>query len=573
MGKDPAERPATPSALADLLAAAFPGAAERVETRPPTAPLPMAPVDGGGRPLGSSYLLDSQIGRGATGQVWRARRRDNGAPVAVKMLRSDLADDPETVTRFLRERAALTRLRHPNLVRVHDLVAEGGTLAIVMDLVDGADLRRTIAGGGIARADALRLLAQVASALCAVHGAGIVHRDLKPENVLVEWSGGETVARLTDFGIARAAGDPLLTRSSRILGTPAYLAPELAAGRPAAAASDVYSFGVMAYELLTGRRPFEGDNAVALIRAHIEQSPARPADLPGDVWRVVERCLAKAPEVRPSAAELARDLPGLAVSGSPRAGSDGTTRSKRAEPGGPAVRPSHADPAAGHSDRSGADRRDHQSDQWERGGRQRSLGLERLDGFPASGDRPALDGPPASPPRSAGEVAAAGPPLAATGRASGSDPLVTAAATAPPPERPSAPPQRRRPWRFVVAAVLVAVVGAATGVGLALHDSRHPPRSAGPAPQPRLVPVPFVAVSPEPGLLRLHFTGGRELPGFDHYMIRVDGRYVPTGKETYEIRREDTRTRHCFQVGALVITTADIPRREAGEQCLAATGH
>lgn len=315
------QRPASAGEFGRLLARSF----EQLETRPPTAPLPAAPARGasarftrdggndgeGGKELGSRYRLDTPIGRGATGQVWRAQRRDTGSVVAVKMLRSDLAEQPETVTRFVRERHALTRVRHPNVVRVLDLVIEGETLAIVMELVDGPDLRGMITAGRLPRDEALHLLAQVAAGLAAVHEAGIVHRDVKPENVLIGRRGATALARLTDFGLARVAGDSPLTRSSRLMGTMAYLAPEIAAARAPTPAADVYSFGVLAYELFAGRRPFDADNEAALMLAHIQQRPERPADLPDPLWRTVERCLRKDPEERPSAAELVRLLTGV----------------------------------------------------------------------------------------------------------------------------------------------------------------------------------------------------------------------------------------------------------------------
>ena len=144
-----------------------------------------------------------------------------------------------------------------------------------------------------------------------MHAAGIVHRDLKPENVLVTGHGDDVHARLTDFGIAWTAGDVALTRLSRVVGTPAYIAPELVAGRPATSAADVYALGVVAYELLTGARPFDGDHPAALLRAHLEDEPARPPGLPAPVWQVVAACLAKEPAARPTAAELATVLPGL----------------------------------------------------------------------------------------------------------------------------------------------------------------------------------------------------------------------------------------------------------------------
>ncbi|WP_460604044.1 protein kinase domain-containing protein [Jatrophihabitans fulvus] len=276
------------------------GADARQDTLAPTRP-----VGDSGRPLGSRYLLDALIGRGATGHVWRGHERDTGRPVAVKLLRSELAEDPEVVTRFMRERAALMRLSHPHLVAVHDLVAEGGALAIVMDLVPGKDLRAELAGGPLDPRDAGRLLAGTAAALAAVHDAGIVHRDLKPENVIVEPHAGSTRARLTDFGLARAVESSALTRVTQLVGTPAYVAPEVVAGRTPGPAVDVYALGVTAYEVLTGRRPFAAPSTAALLRAHLDEPPSRPEGMSDELWAIVAACLQKDPARRPSAADLA----------------------------------------------------------------------------------------------------------------------------------------------------------------------------------------------------------------------------------------------------------------------------
>jgi serine/threonine protein kinase len=339
LAKDPADRPA-PAALAAHLEGAAAVVTGRRDTVPPTAPIP--PADAvQGRPLGSGYVLQELIGRGATGQVWRGVRRADGRAVAVKVLRSELAEDPEAVTRFLRERTTLVGITHPHLVQVRDLVAEGSTLAIVMDLVDGPDLRRLLAaadGGRLDPVTAVTLLAQVAAGLAAVHAAGIVHRDVKPENVLVERSGAAHHARLTDFGVARLPAGQALTGMGRLTGTPEYVAPELATGRVAAPASDVYSFGVVAYEILAGRRPFDAPNPIAVLRAHVEDEPSRPAELAEPVWKVIRSCLAKEPADRPSAARVATSLAALAPAplglDVPAAGAPART-----DPGIPAAEP------------------------------------------------------------------------------------------------------------------------------------------------------------------------------------------------------------------------------------------
>lgn len=192
------------------------------------------------RPVGSKYLLEEPLGRGATGTVWRARQRETagaeaavagqpGETVAIKVLKEELANDADIVMRFLRERSVLLRLTHPNIVRVRDLVVEGDLLALVMDLVDGPDLHRYLRENGpFSPVAAALLTAQVADALAASHADGVVHRDLKPANVLLKQDGGQMHPMLTDFGIARLADSPGLTRTHEFVGTPAYVAPESA---------------------------------------------------------------------------------------------------------------------------------------------------------------------------------------------------------------------------------------------------------------------------------------------------------------------------------------------------------
>ncbi len=273
-------------------------------TRPPDAAVgAVAAYSDEGRPLGSGYLLLVPLGSGSSGKVWRGRRRGDGAPVAVKVLRPELSDDPQVVARFVRERTALVGVHDPNVVSVLDLVVEGSTLAIVMELVDGPDLRRVLRQQGPLPAhDACALLAQVASGLAAVHRAGIIHRDLKPDNVLLEQPAGMVArARVTDFGIARTAAGTPLTRGDQLVGTADYLAPEVVAGRPLTPAADIYSLGMLAYELLSGRHPFRGEHPVAVLRAHLDTEPPRPPGLPEPLWQLVSQCLAKDPAVRPDA--------------------------------------------------------------------------------------------------------------------------------------------------------------------------------------------------------------------------------------------------------------------------------
>ncbi|MFB4424008.1 serine/threonine-protein kinase [Streptomyces sp. QL37] len=272
------------------------------------------------RPVGSKYLLEEPLGRGATGTVWRARQRETagaeaavagqpGETVAIKVLKEELANDADVVMRFLRERSVLLRLTHANIVRTRDLVVEGDLLALVMDLVDGPDLHRYLRENGPLTPVAASLLtAQIADALAASHADGVVHRDLKPANVLLDERDGEMHPMLTDFGIARLADSPGLTRTHEFVGTPAYVAPESAEGRPQTSAVDVYGAGILLYELVTGRPPFAGGTALEVLHRHLSEEPRRPSTVPEPLWTVIERCLRKDPDQRPSAVNLARAL-------------------------------------------------------------------------------------------------------------------------------------------------------------------------------------------------------------------------------------------------------------------------
>ncbi|GGR79229.1 hypothetical protein GCM10010252_17400 [Streptomyces aureoverticillatus] len=276
------------------------------------------------RPVGSKYLLEEPLGRGATGTVWRARQRETagaeaavpgqpGETVAIKVLKEELANDADVVMRFLRERSVLLRLTHPNIVRTRDLVVEGDLLALVMDLVEGPDLHKYLRENGpFTPAAAALLTAQIADALAASHADGVVHRDLKPANVLVKQDGEGMHPMLTDFGIARLADSPGLTRTQEFVGTPAYVAPESAEGRPQTSAVDIYGAGILLYELVTGRPPFSGGSALEVLHQHLSAEPRRPSTVPDPLWTVIERCLSKDPDRRPSAENLARGLRAVA---------------------------------------------------------------------------------------------------------------------------------------------------------------------------------------------------------------------------------------------------------------------
>lgn len=265
----------------------------------------------GSEVLGSRYLLDERIGQGGMGVVWRGHDHGTGAHYAIKVLRPEYAADPASVGRFVRERTALLSLRHPNVVAVHDMIMEGDRLALVMDLISGGDLasHQRRRGGKLSPPEAADVAAQIADALAAAHTAGIVHRDLKPANVLVD---GDRFA-LADFGIARIADHPSSTTKGTVIGTVAYMAPEVIAGHEPTAACDVYALGITLHELLTGAPPFTG-NVGAILHDHVYTLAPRPAGIPDPLWDVTSGCLNKDPAARPTAAALAQTLHALAQS-------------------------------------------------------------------------------------------------------------------------------------------------------------------------------------------------------------------------------------------------------------------
>ncbi|RBY76938.1 serine/threonine protein kinase [Blastococcus sp. TF02-09] len=260
------------------------------------------------RALGSRYVLERQLGSGAMGQVWAAVDQRTGEEVAAKLLRPEFARDPEILTRFVQERSILLDLVHPNVVRVRDLVIEGDDLAIVMDLVRGADLRaRLRAAGTLPVAEAVRIAADVLEALAAAHARGVLHRDVKPDNVLLTDAEPPAVL-LSDFSIARLAQETTV-RMTGVLGTPDYMAPEIFTAETVSAASDVYGAGIVLYELLAGRPPFAGGGTgYAVANRHVTAEPPPVDGLPASVDAVLQGLLAKDPARRPPAAAAAAAL-------------------------------------------------------------------------------------------------------------------------------------------------------------------------------------------------------------------------------------------------------------------------
>ncbi|MFG2496615.1 serine/threonine-protein kinase [Streptomyces sp. NPDC048441] len=264
------------------------------------------------RKIGSRYTAHQILGRGSAGTVWLGEGPEG--PVAIKLLREDLASDQELVGRFVQERTALLSLDHARVVGVHDLVVDGNDLALVMDLVRGTDLRtRLDRERRLAPESAVAIVADVADGLSAAHAAGIVHRDVKPENVLLDMQGplgpgGSHPALLTDFGVAKLIDSPRRTRATKIIGTPDYLAPEIIEGLPPRAAVDIYALATVLYELLAGFTPFGGGHPGAVLRRHVTETVVPLPGIPDELWQLMVQCLAKAPASRLRASELAARL-------------------------------------------------------------------------------------------------------------------------------------------------------------------------------------------------------------------------------------------------------------------------
>lgn len=265
------------------------------------------PAEGPDRALGASYRLTELIGRGAAGEVWRGVDRRTQESIAAKLLRPEFVADHELVGRFLRERSILVGLRHPTIVAVSDLVAEGEQLAIVMEYVDGGSLRTALADGPLTPRRAVQVTAAVLDGLAYAHEQQVLHRDIKPDNVLLA---ADSQVKLSDFGIASLLEDRQ-SSTTGLVGTPEYLAPELLLTGKAGLPVDVYGTGVLLYELLAGRTPFAGPGTgYAIAHRHVTNlAPRLP--IPDQLWRVLEQLLAKDPAVRPTAAEAAELLRAL----------------------------------------------------------------------------------------------------------------------------------------------------------------------------------------------------------------------------------------------------------------------
>ena len=270
-----------------------------------------------GQVLGGRYRLRSVVGVGGMGAVYAADDVTTGRPVAIKTLLPELDNASEIRRRFEREAATSGFLQHPNIVEVYEMSAAGdGTLYLAMELVRGTSVAGLLADGAIHPRRVLVIARQTLLGLGYAHQHGLVHRDLKPENIMVARRGDPgheyDHVKLLDFGLVKVLGDAAgglgwekLTRTGMTFGTPRYMPPEQALGRPVDARADLYSLGVILFETLTGRPPFDSDEAMSLLRLHISQPPPSLGSISGGaawctdaVQALVSRALAKQPEQR-----------------------------------------------------------------------------------------------------------------------------------------------------------------------------------------------------------------------------------------------------------------------------------
>jgi eukaryotic-like serine/threonine-protein kinase len=254
-----------------------------------------------GRLFASRYEIQSVLGKGGMGVVYRAHDRDLDDAVAIKTLRGEaLTADPTLLDRFKQEIRLARRITHPNILRTHDLGESGGLRYLSMEFVKGLTLKQLIEAGDILPTPVgLRIAKQICAGLAAAHEVGVIHRDIKPQNILIESTGG---LKIMDFGIARLKEEHGMTAEGTVVGTPDYMSPEQARGKPLDFRSDIYSTGVVLYEVFTGTPPFDGDTPLAVVLKHIQENPpspqARNPKIDPKISQIVLKCMQKDPKDR-----------------------------------------------------------------------------------------------------------------------------------------------------------------------------------------------------------------------------------------------------------------------------------
>ena len=329
------------------------------------APTPSPSPDVEGLSIGSvldgRYRIDTVIGTGGMGRVYKGEHTGIGRAVAIKVLHTDLSRNREAAQRFQREALASGRLDHPNIVGVSDFgVLDDGSCYLVMEALVGEPLgKRLERDGRVAWREALEILRGVLSGLKHAHDKGVVHRDIKPDNIFLAQKDDEIIVKILDFGIAKlragSGDDPASTRAGLTVGTPAYLSPEQAVGGEITPASDLYSASVVLFEMIAGRAPFVEKEPLAMLGAHVSRPPPKLADvapdlaLPANLEEVLARGLAKVSAERYTTAIEYIGALDAVISGVPLASSRGLTKGVDADssimmeivPGNPNATPIH----------------------------------------------------------------------------------------------------------------------------------------------------------------------------------------------------------------------------------------
>jgi serine/threonine protein kinase len=272
------------------------------DERPDSLPTSTAATLAPGTAFGPRYRIESLLGRGGMGAVYKAYDKDLDRVVALKLVSRELTTDASSMQRFKQELLLASRITHKNVLRIHDLGDVEGVKFISMAYVEGEDLHHALAREGrLPLSRALNITRQLCAALDAAHAEGVVHRDLKPQNVLIDAADN---AYISDFGLAKSlrAGAAMMTRTGEVLGTPRYMSPEQVEGKPADHRSDIYSLGLILYEMTTGDMPFKGDSAFQEMYQRVTQRPKSPKEvnpeLPDYLVRIILRCLERDTDLR-----------------------------------------------------------------------------------------------------------------------------------------------------------------------------------------------------------------------------------------------------------------------------------
>jgi serine/threonine-protein kinase len=491
----------------------------------------------------AGYRLEGVAGEGGMGRVYRATQMALNRQVALKLIVPELADEPAFRARFERESQLAASIDHPNVIPVYEAGEAEGRLFIAMRWVKGTDLRSVILSEGRLDPDrAVAIVEQVAAALDAAHSEGLVHRDVKPANVMLTATHGQEHAYLTDFGLTkRTASNTALTRTGHFVGTPDYMPPEQIKGEGADARADVYALGCLLFHALTGRAPFERDNEVAKMYAHLhDPPPSAAATLPGTplaLDAVIARALAKeAGERYPSAGDLGRAaraaLTGAIPSQPERSLATGLAAPHATDADRTAASPGPPPTAPGAPPGTAA------------------TPPPTAPGAPPTAPAAAPTPPPTAP-GTAPEPAPTPPPTAPAGAPPAASPPPPAAPSAPSPARPSERPRRRAlPVALVVLLVLGVAAGGLAAAGVFSGDDEQEPAPAGGGAEDGADSAPTVAATIKAGdgpdgiavagdTVWVSNSRGNALTRLDTERNRAFGDPVPVGRNPDEVAVAD----------------------------------